>query len=133
MSKRNLKINNKKNYFSYIFAWLAFCFSLYGCFVDYLSSSLIWVLTGFTLIFSFVTLKSGTKSFIKLFKVSRISNYANHVIVRLLALLFLFTSTRGMIQLILNIPIYDKSILFIPSIIFFICYSGSIINIFAIK
>ena len=116
--------------FTQFFTWLANIFALYYCIIEFVSGSLSWIFSGSSILITNSALIVGYSEFIQITSQLTTSKIFHNYLIKVVIIYYLYSSTYGLILAIINLPISDKSYLFIPFIILFLGFAGSILNIY---
>ena len=116
--------------FSRLSAVISFLLAFYGWFILYVNSSLLWILSGFNLVFTLIAILIGTKNLKIYLTIPVYKNIAFKAIRYLSIILFFLTSAYGLINVIMYIPGNDKSIFLLPLVALLLILSGSAIGIY---
>ncbi len=101
----------------YITAWLGYSFAIYTWFLLFRSSSFLWVILGLSLLIIFRCITKGPSSVHQSLTFPGITFPLSRIIIRSSSFLYFSASMYGLIDIILELPLYDKSFMLLPLLI----------------
>ncbi len=120
----------KKKKYTYFIACISLILSLTAVIYLYFINSSLWFLFGLIIPIQFLNLFIGPNEFKRVFAFPHYNDYIYNILFIIFTIITIASSLFGSFIFISNLPLTDKSYLFIPSIIFCFFLVGSIIDLY---
>ena len=124
-----MKAKNSNSY-SLITAYISLLPSFYSVLYLYINQSNLWLPLGLSFLITFIIIFSDISKSIHIFNKKKRISYFLFPVKILVPLIYFISTVTGIIIFIIQIPINDRSIFLIPSIIISILFAGVSIGIY---
>ncbi len=119
----------KSTPFFRITAWIAFFLSFYSCLLFIVRTSFLWIPIGLSLSVIFLCIVFGTSRFNNRLKYGGINHTFSQFIIKISSVTYFGSSMYGLVDIIFRLPIYDRSFLMMPVLIFACFFAGASVNL----